>query len=73
MSKKELCEAIQKHVDGFVFTEAKIGKDPDQRNYVVSNAKLEATGFETKHDLDVGVAEMIKGFKMIKNTRYGNV
>lgn len=73
VSKKELCEAIQKHVDGFIFTEAKIGKDPDQRNYVVSNAKLEATGFETKHDLDAGVAEMIKGFKMIKNTRYGNV
>jgi hypothetical protein len=51
----------------------KIGKDPDQRNYVVSNDKLEATGFETKHDLDAGVTEMIKGFKMIKNTRYGNV
>jgi nucleoside-diphosphate-sugar epimerase len=73
VSKKELCEVIQKHVEGFIFTEAKIGKDPDQRNYVVSNDKLEATGFETKHDLDDGVTEMIKGFKMIKNTRYGNV
>jgi nucleoside-diphosphate-sugar epimerase len=73
VSKKDLCEVIQKHVEGFIFTEAKIGKDPDQRNYVVSNDKLEATGFETKHDLDAGVTEMIKGFKMIKNTRYGNV
>jgi len=73
VSKKELCEIIQKHVDGFIFVEEKIGKDPDQRNYIVSNAKLEATGFETKFDLDHGISELIKGFKMIKNTRYGNV
>jgi nucleoside-diphosphate-sugar epimerase len=73
VSKKELCVAIQEHVEGFVFTEAKIGKDPDQRNYVVSNAKIEATGFQTKFALGDGISEMVKGFKMIKNTRYGNV
>ena len=73
VSKKELCEAIQRHVKGFTFVEAKIGKDPDQRNYLVSNSKIEATGFQPAFDLDFGIKELVKGFEMIRNTRYGNV
>lgn len=73
VSKKELCQAIQKHVPGFVFLESPVGKDPDQRNYIVSNAKIEATGFKTAYSLDFGIQELIKGYPMIRNTRYGNV
>ena len=73
LSKKELCEAIKKHVPDFVFIEAPIGKDPDQRNYIVSNAKIEATGFQTANSLDAGLQELVKGYTMIKNTKYGNV
>lgn len=73
VSKKELCERIQKQVQDFVFLEAPIGKDPDQRNYIVSNAKIEATGFQPIHSLDLGIGDLIKGYAMIKNTRYGNV
>jgi nucleoside-diphosphate-sugar epimerase len=73
VSKKELCVAIQKQVPEFIFIDAPVGKDPDQRNYVVSNAKIEATGFKTSMSLDAGIAELIKGYTMIKNTQYGNV
>lgn len=73
VSKKELCEAIQKQVPGFVFLEAPVGKDPDQRNYIVSNEKIEKTGYKTSMSLDAGIAELIKGYTMIQNTRYGNV
>ena len=73
VSKMELCIRIQKHIPGFMFPEAALGKDPDQRNYVVSNSKIEATGFKTSHSLDDGIDDLIKGFTMIKNTRYGNV
>jgi len=73
VSKKELCERIQKHVPDFVFMEAAVGKDPDQRNYVVSNAKIESTGFKPEFTLDAGIAELIKGYTMIKNSVYGNV
>ncbi len=73
VSKKELCEAIQKHVPDFVFMEAPVGKDPDQRNYIVSNAKIEATGFRPAVSLDVGIQELIKGYAMIRNGIYGNV
>ena len=73
VSKMELCQAIQKHIPEFIFPVAAVGKDPDQRNYVVSNAKIEATGFRTAHSLDAGIEDLIKGYTMIKNTRYGNV
>ena len=73
VSKKELCQAIQKRLPDFVFMEAPVGKDPDQRNYIVSNAKIEATGFKPAYSLDCGIQELIKGYTMIKNSRYGNV
>jgi nucleoside-diphosphate-sugar epimerase len=73
VSKRELCEHIQKQVSDFVFLDAPVGKDPDQRNYVVSNAKIEATGFKPVHSLDAGIAELIKGYTMLKNSVYGNV
>ena len=73
VSKWELCERIKMHIPNFTFLEAPLGKDPDQRNYIVSNEKLESTGYKTAFSLDHGIEELIKGFTMIKNTKYGNV
>ena len=73
VSKKELCEHIQKQLPDFIFIEAPVGKDPDQRNYIVSNEKIEATGFKTEFSLDRGIDELIKGYTMIRNTKYGNI
>jgi len=73
VSKKELCEHIKNCVPDFVFVEEKIGKDPDQRNYIVSNDKIEATGFFPEFSLDRGIAELVKGYTMIRNSRYGNI
>ncbi len=73
VSKWELCERIKKHIPNFIFLEAPLGKDPDQRNYIVSNKKLESTGYRTAFSLDHGIEELIKGFTMVKNTKYGNV
>lgn len=73
VSKRELCEAIRKQIPDFTFLEAPVGKDPDQRNYIVSNAKIEATEFKPQVSLDQGIAELIKGYQMIRNTAYGNV
>lgn len=73
VSKMELCQEIQKQIPSFVFLEAPLSKDPDQRNYIVSNDKIEATGFKPKHSLGMGIAELIKGYSMIKNNKYGNI
>lgn len=73
LSKRELCEHIQKHIPSFTFVEAPIGNDPDQRNYIVSNDKINATGFSPAVSLDEGIMELIKGYSMIKNSVYSNV
>ncbi len=73
LSKRELCEVIQKHIPDFTIMEAAVGKDPDQRNYIVSNEKIESTGFKPSHSLDMGIQELIKGYTMIRNSKYGNV
>ncbi|WP_206484757.1 NAD(P)-dependent oxidoreductase [Thalassotalea sp. G2M2-11] len=73
LSKKELCEKIQQHLPKFVFLEAPIGEDPDKRDYIVSNAKIEATGYRPQVSLDDGIKELIKGYRMISNTKYSNV
>jgi nucleoside-diphosphate-sugar epimerase len=46
LSKRELCLEIQKEIPGFIFRESAKGSDPDQRNYIVSNRKIEQTGFK---------------------------
>ncbi|MDC1214606.1 NAD-dependent epimerase/dehydratase family protein [Rhodospirillales bacterium] len=73
LSKRELCEKIHEHISSFVFMEAPIGEDPDKRDYIVSNEKIEATGYMPQHSLDMGIRELIKGYRMIRNAQYGNV
>lgn len=73
LSKKELCERIKAHLPQFTFVEAPIGEDPDKRDYIVSNEKIEKTGFTPQFSLDAGIQELIKGFTMIKNANYSNV
>ena len=73
VSKRELCDTIKKYVPRFEIVEAEIGKDKDQRNYMVSNEKIEKEGFKPNFDLDEGIQELLKGYAMLKNTKYGNV
>jgi nucleoside-diphosphate-sugar epimerase len=61
------------HLPKFTFVEAAIGEDPDKRDYIVSNARIEATGYRPAHSLDDGIRELIKGYRMLRNTLYGNV
>ena len=73
LSKLELCAVIQKHLPKFVFVEAPIGEDPDKRDYIVSNARIAATGFKPEWGLDRGIQELIKGFTILRNSLYSNV
>ena len=73
LSKWDLCEEIKKQVPDFYFVEAEVGEDPDKRNYIVSNAKIEATGFNPDISLQAGIAELIKGYSIIRGNKYGNV
>jgi nucleoside-diphosphate-sugar epimerase len=73
LSKLELCECIQKIVPSFIYLEAPVGEDPDKRDYIVSNDKLEATGWTPDWSLERGIHELVKGYTMMRNRRFSNV
>jgi nucleoside-diphosphate-sugar epimerase len=73
LSKLELCERIKKHLPEFVYMESEVGKDPDKRDYIVSNEKIEKTGFKPQNSLDMGIKELIKGYTIINNNKFSNV
>jgi nucleoside-diphosphate-sugar epimerase len=73
ISKEELATKIKEHVPEFFVHYSEIGTDPDKRNYIVSNQRLREAGFEAARSLDHGIAELIKGYRMMGRQRYYNV
>jgi nucleoside-diphosphate-sugar epimerase len=73
LSKLELAQRIKLQVPQFTILDAPIGSDLDKRDYIVSNEKIEATGYKAIYSVDAGVAELIKGYRMLRNNRYGNI
>ncbi len=72
LSKLELCEKIKEHVPSFVYLQAPVGEDPDKRNYLISNEKIERLGYRTQYSLDFGIAELLKVYTILKKSSYGN-
>jgi nucleoside-diphosphate-sugar epimerase len=72
LSKRMLCEKIKEIIPEFTYLEAPFGKDPDQRNYIVSNSKIEETNFIFEFGLKRGLAELVKGLRVIHNSIYTN-
>jgi nucleoside-diphosphate-sugar epimerase len=73
ISKEELCKAIQFLLPEFTFLDAPLAKDPDQRNYIVSNKKIEDRGMKASISLSAGIAELIKGLKMFEKQPFSNL
>jgi nucleoside-diphosphate-sugar epimerase len=73
LSKRELCEEIKKVVPNFTIVESDTGKDPDQRNYIVSNEKIEKSGFEPDVPITMGIQELVKGYQVIRRKSFANV
>lgn len=64
LSKFELCQEIKKQVPNLQIIQNEIGKDPDKRNYIVSNEKIEKTGWKPTKSLQDGITELIKAYQM---------
>lgn len=73
MSKLDLCARIKEYIPDFTYFESEIDSDPDKRNYIVSNQRIKDAGFKTKYSIDDGIKELIKAYKIVKNSFYGNV
>jgi len=77
-TKLWLCEKLRQQVPYFSYEEASApkdaqGRDPDQRNYVVLDAKIRATGYEPRITLEQGITELLMGYRMMGNNRHGNL
>ncbi|MFH0880838.1 MAG: hypothetical protein V2A34_14075, partial [Lentisphaerota bacterium] len=73
LSKMELCQEIRKQVPDFHIMESPVGEDPDKRNYIVSNDKIEKTGYKPQVSLQQGIAELIKGCQVIRRNQHTNL
>ena len=67
------CKKIKEIIPGFTFLESELGRDPDQRNYVVSNEKIEKAGFAPSRSLEMGLRELIKFIPMFSQKLYSNI
>jgi nucleoside-diphosphate-sugar epimerase len=65
INKQQLVERIQKQIPDTSVTHSDYFVDPDKRNYIVSNSKIESTGWKPKYSLDCGIEELIEAYKMI--------
>ncbi len=66
LSKRELCEKIKEFVPHLYIHSAGIGEDPDKRDYLVSNEKLEALGWKPEVSLGEGIREMIAAYPILR-------
>lgn len=73
MTKLELAQKIKEHIPELNITEAEVGQDPDKRDYIVSNEKLEKTGWKPIMTIDDGIKELIKAYRIIKRNQYANI
>lgn len=72
-TKRQLCEKIKNHILDFYIHTAPVGEDPDKRDYIVSNDKIESMGYKPKYSVDMGIRELLKGYRIISPNRYANV
>lgn len=73
LSKIELCEKVKEHIPNFVYVESAIREDPDKRDYLISNEKIEKTGFRPKFSIDDGIIHLIKAYEVLKSRVYSNI
>lgn len=73
LSKMELCDVIKQHVPELYVVEADVGEDPDKRDYIVSNVRIESTGYKPDVSLSDGIKELVKAYQILKRNQFANI
>lgn len=72
ITKLELAKQIKKEIKNVNIKILKNRKDPDKRDYFVSNKKIEKKGFKAKINLKEGIQELIQLFLITKKNFKNN-
>ena len=67
LTKRQLAEKIKEYIPNLEIIGANYSQDPDKRDYIVSNEKLESTGWMPTQSLDDGIQQLIKMYSMMKS------
>tara|TARA_R110000782_G_scaffold23524_3_gene61502 strand:+ start:57 stop:1019 length:963 start_codon:yes stop_codon:yes gene_type:complete len=67
LSKRDLTKRIRNYIPDFVVNESDYYEDPDKRDYIVSNEKIESRGWKPQYSLNSGIKELINGYQIIIN------
>lgn len=73
LTKRQLAEKIQQYVPELHLFSAAVGEDPDKRDYLVSNDKIESLGWLPDYTLDDGIQELLKSFQILRPNQFANV
>jgi nucleoside-diphosphate-sugar epimerase len=65
LNKRELAEAIKLQFPDLVIIENEFSSDIDNRDYIVSNEKLEKTGWSPDYTITKGINELAEAYQMI--------
>ena len=72
LTKRQLCKKIKEYVPEFYIHSAPVGEDPDKRDYIVSNEKIESLGWKPDYSLDDGIKELLKGYQIVRPNQFSN-
>lgn len=76
LTKLNLANKIKEHIPELVIVENNFKMDLDQRNYMVSNQKIESKGWNPEFSIDDGIKELITGYQSLipyKNKDFTNI
>ena len=73
LSKRQLADKIKSYITDLYIHSAEIGEDPDKRDYIVSNEKLESLGWKPQRSLDDGIREIIQAYPMMRLNQFANI
>ena len=67
-----MCNKIKEHIESLEIYESDFGEDPDKRDYIVSNDKIEKAGWAPQFSIDDGIVELLKMYNYISVNPYVN-
>jgi len=73
LSKLELCKTIKKFIQDFDIFNSEFSEDPDKRDYIISNNKIENIGWKSQYTLEECILELIKLYSFLKINSLNNL